>query len=209
MATTYTGRLVTPGNFQVPSPLDLAVQRGRMPRFNGATRHWWSVLHHVAVMYGLAQAWEPGLEPGQNTRKDLWLASLLLHDGEESMTYDTQTTWKTAQQRELEHKLEAKIYEAYLGRGALQEHVGDIKRLDRQALFAEMLVVGPPGVVQHSGISSIMDQPNNLEKDVVRMVLDKFPGAGSSTEEDSPLVQWFLGEVNANKAFARRAIIDW
>jgi hypothetical protein len=212
MATTYTGRLVTPGNFAVPSPLDMALQRGRMPRFNGATRHWWSVLHHIRCMVGLAQLRAPGTAVkvvSDDYFHDQALAAILLHDAEESMSYDIMTTWKCGEQRSLERKLEAKIYEAYVGPGVLEAYEDHIKHLDRVSLFAEMIVVGPPLVIEHSGIFNIMQAPTDEEQEVVRRVLELFPGASSSTEEDSPLVEWFLREFRRNDAFNHRPSLDW
>lgn len=175
MATTFSGRLVTPGNFGVPSPLDLAVQRGRMPRFAGATDGWWSVLHHVRVLSSFA---------GELPR-----ALALLHDGEEACTYDTMTTWKTPEQRALERRLERRIQAAYMGRLPTAGEAAAVKRLDMECLRAEMLVLGPPGVLAHSGLDR-GDPPRPAVEATVRAVR-----WGGSTTPDSELVRWYVAEL--------------
>lgn len=194
MTTTYTGRLLMPSNFGVPSPLDIAVQLGRMPRFAGATRVWpWSVLHHTCACYRYAVTMDfmPQL-----------LGMVLLHDAEECATGDIPTTWKTNEIRELQSRLSDHILYVYTG-GASENMlitpaaIRALREIDMLMLAAEMNVVGPPGVQEHSGFAynylrSVV--PSNLRKaeEIVSKVSFEFGALSDSQKPDGELVKWFL-----------------
>lgn len=200
MATTYTGRLLTPTNFGVPSPLDMAVQMGRLPRFAGATRAWpWSVLHHVNACYRYA------LLAGKSDRS---IDMLLLHDAEECATGDIPTTWKTEDIRSMQHRLSEKIFQIYLGpkwgkHGFDVSHRKSVSVVDFVLLVAEMEVVGPPGVLAHSGLDCsglpVMSVDGAME--IVREVLNQYSDPRCCATPEGELVHWFLYTLRERDIF--------
>lgn len=139
---TLSGRLVLPtpsvhidGGFEVPTLRDIARGLGRMPRFAGQTRGWWSVLHHSLVVEYLAR-----LDLGSSKLRLL----ALLHDAHESATGDIPTPWKSAEMREVQHALDERLF-AELGVSAIAttSAVANVALLDRRALLAEAHEVGP------------------------------------------------------------------
>lgn len=144
---TLSGRLVLPtpsvhidGGFEVPTLRDIARGLGRMPRFAGQTRGWWSVLHHSLVVEYLARL-HPLFHPAKLLRLRLWA---LLHDAHESATGDIPTPWKSAEMREVQHGFDDRLF-AHLGISAAFETqiVAEGALLDRRALLAEAHEVGP------------------------------------------------------------------
>lgn len=151
MATTYTGRLLTPTNFGVPSPLDIAIQLGRIPRFVGATRIWpWTVLHHVMAAYLVVES-NPGL-----FCVDIGPLSLmvLLHEADEVATGDIPTTWKTDDMRERQHHLREFVNQVYAPHVPVASYDHVVKRIDWAMMAAEMEILGPPQVEEHSGMDA-------------------------------------------------------
>ena len=147
MATTYTGRLLTPTNFGVPSPIDLAVQLGRLPRFVGATREWpWTVLHHVLAMYRVAE--EEHSVHGHHFY-DGYALGILLHEADELATGDVPTTFKTDDLRARQKHVKGFVQQVY---NRDSEEDRRVKSLDWCMMAAEMDVVGPPHVHEHSGM---------------------------------------------------------
>lgn len=138
---TQSGILVMPGGTTSPSLQDIAIGLGRMPRFAGQTRGWWSVLHHSFVVELIVRN---GLEGFG--RPPLWNAvrlSALLHDAHEAVTGDVPTTWKTADLRHHQRDLDIRIADRFHSR--IGDADGMIRFADRIALLAEGFLVGPPG----------------------------------------------------------------
>lgn len=154
--TTAEGRLVMPSNLGVPSPYDLATSLGRVPRFVGHTRVWWTVLHHVVLCYLTAE--RAGLLPDH-----VEPVHLLLHDSEEAIVGDTPTPWKSGAQRRLGARLHQRITRAYTG-GDLPKgpQAANLKRVDMAVLRMECARVGPPHVDRHSGLCLVPDDTANL-----------------------------------------------
>lgn len=202
MATTYTGRLLMPTNFGVPSPLDIAVQLGRLPRFAGATRVWpWSVLHHTVAC--LKYAYEFG------AMSQFELALLALHDAEECATGDVPTTWKGTETRTWQDRLSGRLFRRYLRweeKGNSPQYVADsleqVKKVDTLLLVAEMYEVGPPLVLSHSGFDCHGLYNSNLEaaRGVVRQVAYDFSRPGDSQYEYGSLVLWYLMQLRVLSA---------
>lgn len=136
---TQSGILVTPFGDTAPALQDIALGLGRMPRFAGQTRGWWSVLHHSLVVERIITA----------DRQDASLRlAALLHDAHEAITGDVPTTWKTDDLRARQDALDDRIAKRYgvqcFGHPAL-------KAADREALLAEGQIVGPPGFTALEG----------------------------------------------------------
>lgn len=201
MTTTYTGVLLLPNNYGVPSPTDLAVQLGRLPRFAGATRVWWSVLHHIRFCHKL-WALHPAcshLKSSQPFTEIEVARALLLHDADETASSDVPTLWKPPELRAWARRLQERTFLAYMGSipgPAVMEYV---KRIDLLALRMEAELVGPPGVLVHSGLGrgNYPDGVRDRAMTAMKEIHDSY-GVNdplSSACPDSPLVRWYYEAV--------------
>lgn len=167
MSTTHSGRLLLPQNYGVPLLHDIAIQSGRIPRFAGACRVHWTLLHHLITcselgrnLFGIKHPSTLGL-------------LLLLHDSDEIATSDIPTQWKAPEQRRLVDPLQARVLETYMGRLPDPTERTICKRVDLLALTAEAIVVGPPGVLEHSGLNAYADaQPAGMLERATSIVND-------------------------------------
>lgn len=133
---THTGRFA--GLFEPPSLSDIGLGLSRQPRFSGQGRHWWSVLDHSLFCHAL------GLREEYTASQQL---AVLLHDAHEALTGDIPTPFKTDDMRALQGKLDAVIFAAYHP-GGLAEYKSVarfVHDVDKRAMLAEALVVGPVG----------------------------------------------------------------
>lgn len=189
---THSGRLVLPGNWGVPSPMDIAIGLSRQPRYAGATAGWWSVLHHIYVGDCMLR------RLGAEDARPWWL----FHDAEESIVGDTPTTWKCTEQAALGDRLRRRICEEYLGHEECYDPEVDklVRLVDRAALLAEVKMdLAPPGVGRDSGILDLeetltpaMCGPANVADDVYR-ARHWAPGPYISGRPDNHgLIRWFL-----------------
>ena len=101
---TYSGRMVSASQDSVPSESDIALSLSRQPRFAGMTRRWWSVLDHSIYVAELA------IRDGESPRV---VVAALLHDAHE-FTGDIPTPFKTAEQKEMQRRMDVQIFRAYL-----------------------------------------------------------------------------------------------
>lgn len=182
---THSGRRVeAAGGTGAPSVHDMAVQCGRTPRFAGATRGWWSVLHHLLVCHRIAESLAAA------SVRDEWTVRLavLTHDGHEGPTGDTPSPYKPAEMSAFQAELDRRIYAELLGDSdPFPDHVHRIvKEVDRRALYAEGLAVGPPGEAWVPEWDT-MDE----DVDVVLAVRDAYPQYHDTLSPDG------------------RAVIDW
>jgi hypothetical protein len=195
MATTYTGRVMYPTNFGVPSPLDVAVQSFRIPRFAGSTRRPWTVGHHLlacdlfAVKHLLRA---PPDRAGPLLPHERRLRSALLtHDAEELCTGDIPTTWKVDAVREMVLPVKLRIWEEYSAAGPLTpEEVGWVKGVDRTLLLAEAHAVAHENFWLASGFNrALVDQ---RAVDVVETVLRLYGDPADFMHEGSVAVTAYL-----------------
>lgn len=136
MPITYTGRNVRPGGETAPSLIDIAVGLSRMPRFAGQTRRWWSVLDHTLFADELVRLVAPDDPPALHR-------AVLLHDAHEAITGDVPSPIKPDALREVQDELDTVIFDAYFP-GWYPALTPELKRIDRLAMIAEALVIGPP-----------------------------------------------------------------
>lgn len=173
---TFSGIFVTPRNANSPSLLDIAVHCGRIPRFAGGTKVWWSVLQHQIVCRGIAMQLDPG-----NTRLHL-LATV--HDAHEAVTSDTPTTWKTPRMRRQQARLDQRIYRML---GILPPSTTEaeiVHHIDRAALLAEAAYLGPP----RFPVAGV----NPRDALIVAVVQRQFP---ETHRPSCAAVQWYMREV--------------
>lgn len=203
MATTYTGRLITPLNYGVPAPRDLAVSLGRMPRWAGGTRCWWSVLHHLRLCASLAEDRQVPVPVGQLGGHGMKLlrGMILLHEADEVVTGDIPTTWKCDAQRDLVRGLQKRTLEVYMGSTILcttarQRDLAEatLKEIDLLALRAEAETVGPPGSLANSGVGMLFLDSNTVHaaEALVRDVLRAYGDPLTSINPGGSLQEWYL-----------------
>ena len=212
-----------PQNYGIPSLTDIAFQSGRIVRFSGACRVHWTVLHHlfvcrtlVDVLYEAAQGPCPVCEQAEGcTCRGRLTLCCMLHDAEEVATGDIPSLWKTAEQRAQVKPLQGRVFQAYVGQVPSSDESKFIKAVDRLALVAECVVVGPPGVLEHSGLASWADTMGDKHlldaaQHIVRAARSTAPEERDTMRgADSSLVRWFLREMHvggAQNPFAERLL---
>lgn len=107
---------------------------GRMPRFAGQTREFYSVLCHSIVCGQVAREFWP--------QARMLRRHLLLHDAHESMIGDVPTTWKNGSTRTDESSLDARIAAEHGLEPLSNEDLLLLKRVDAAALAAEAHALG-------------------------------------------------------------------
>lgn len=130
---TLSGRYITI-NGGAPTINDIAVGLSRIPRFVGQTHFEWTVAHHSLVVMHMA-------ERGNITRA--MPLHMLLHDAHEMMTGDVPTTFKTFDTKQLQARLDVRIYNEFDVPFPTTFERELIKVYDRRALIAEAYVVCP------------------------------------------------------------------
>lgn len=113
-----------------PTLREIGIGLGRQPRFAGQTRDWYSVLAHSLAVASITPL------------KHRIYA--LLHDAHEAVLSDTVTTWKTAERRELEDRLQARILDSLGIPWPTLEATAQVKRADLACLAAEAHILGHP-----------------------------------------------------------------
>lgn len=127
---TYSGLRVDPEGRQAPSLNDIAVSLGRLPRFCGHSREYYTVLAHSCVVAAL-------LPPKYSIFG-------LLHDSPETCMADVPTPWKTQMARKREYMLLKRIY-LRLGLELPDDEAQEaVDEADHLALVAEAHVIGHP-----------------------------------------------------------------
>lgn len=129
-----------------PTIDDIARGLSRMPRFAGQTHFLWTVADHSVVCMRLAEELlQEGLfVDGYSNRSALpFELHALLHDAHEALTGDIPTTFKTDDMRELQNRLDVRIYHKLLLPFPTNRERAAIKTIDRVMLLAEARVCTP------------------------------------------------------------------
>lgn len=168
---TASGRKVGP-EFGAPSLDDITIALSRQPRFGGHGRiDNYSVLDHSLFVERLARSYTLFT---QRYRPHLRLAALL-HDAHEAMTADIPSPFKSDGMREVQRTLDERILAELMPETPklFSRAHERISELDRRALYAEALVVGPPTlttpelVLAHFGAA-----PLSNDVDVLRDMME-------------------------------------
>lgn len=198
---TRSGRLVLPGNDQAPTLRDIARGLGRMPRFAGQTRGWWSVLHHVVLVDCLVslRAAKEGERPSPRFR-----LLALLHDAHEAITGDVPTPWKRAVTRADQRMLDHRIFQALGVPYPLLTEQALLKEFDREALILEANDLGPRGFFaaepELGAVAETMEFPL---RNWVRILQTAYP-MQDTINDDGALVKWYVAEVRRLAAACSR-----
>lgn len=182
---TYSGVRVEPlslfgGNYGgAPAITDIALCLGRVPRFGGNTRRWWTVLQHSIVCERM------GVEAPPSAR-----LYVLLHDAHEAVTGDIPAFWKSPDMKVLQDEIDFRLRASLGIRTPHPYEVEFVKQLDLRALRAEAWVVGPPSITRYIGRGERRDER------LVQEVLDEFPTPLDTDGLDSPAVRKFLSNFN-------------
>jgi len=133
---TYQGERVAPDGDGAPNLYTLGVSLGRVARFCGHTKHFYTVLGHSLTVAAILPA-EYGIYG-------------LMHDTPEACVADVPTPWKSQVARNREHRLLKRIYAKHLPDlwpipDDAEEHV-DLA--DRLALVAEAHTLEHPAAAE-------------------------------------------------------------
>lgn len=137
---TYTGVHVTQG-FGAPTIRDIAVQSMRIPRFGACGELWWPVGMHLLLTADIVRF--------VLGRKDLEHYALLHDGGEMSGIGDICQPMKAPEQREVEHRVMARIYRSLGVRLPKPDEVEIVKHADNLSGMTEgASVIGPRGYAE-------------------------------------------------------------
>lgn len=178
MVVTTNGIRVSTHNKNSPSLEDIAVQTGRMPRFAGATRPWWSVLHHHFVCGELAE--EIGLASGIETSTLKLYA--MLHDAHEAITGDVPKGVKPEALSKYQEELDERIYQYFDIPEPTPKIRRTVKIIDNTALIAEAKSLCPPEIVaifQTEGLDLYSEHILKCEK-IIKSILRWLPTPDST-----------------------------
>jgi len=168
---SYSGVQIAPGE-GVPSLSDVAVHLGRICRFAGACREFWSVLLHSLAV------WEYMQNPHFPFKVDSRLQLLaLLHDASEAVMGDITKPFKSDDMKKVERDIEHRIYES-LGIVAPASHESTIvKFADTQVLYGEARTIGPVGLETHynSGGTRTEVEQDPIAEGIVLSYYKAFP----------------------------------
>lgn len=151
---TYSGISVTRKNKNAPTLLDIAIQTGRICRFGGATRRWWTVLHHQLAA-GLFVQFH--LKEDDPDFSEIQLAAYL-HDAHEAITSDVPRDWKPTELSDWQEELDIRIYHSLQIPLPKKEIKLAVKAIDNALLVAEANQIAVPGVSNHPSIRELSKQ---------------------------------------------------
>lgn len=163
-----------------PTLVDIALGLGRMPRFAGQTRRWWTGIHHALVCCKLAHN---DLKPS----RDMFLC--LMHDAHEIVTCDLPFAWKPQEMSEWQEELDERIFKFFGVWPISPEQAAYVKKIDTRALRAEAMVIGPPTIMCHLGDA----MPADIR--VVEQIAAQYPEPNDTNGIDSPAAREFYATV--------------
>lgn len=139
---TYSGNRVDLDGEGAPTIKDVAVHLGRIPRFAGATKGWWTVLHHSICAERIVRAYlmEHDLPSHDTARCRL---EALYHDAHESLTGDVPAPFKGEEMKSFQTRFDRRIWEDTLGL-EWKPKPAIVGWADRALLATEGRILGPP-----------------------------------------------------------------
>lgn len=139
---TLTGNWVNPANFTL-SPLDAALHLGRLPRFGGTTKGWWTGLQHALLVARLCRKHKGTKGTAASELIGLW------HDAHEIVTGDWVRPWKTDAVKEVQKQIDVCIAASVgLPEFDLVDQVL-VKTMDDLACNIEAHIMAPVVVTRH------------------------------------------------------------
>jgi len=194
MVVTANGIRVSPHNNNAPTLEDIAIQTGRMPRFAGATRPWWSVLHHHFVCGRLAD--EVGIASGIGA--SLLKLYAMLHDAHEAITGDVPKGVKPEALSEYQKELDTRIYEYFDIPKPTLPICQAVKMIDNTALLAEAKSLCPVEIADclRAEGHDLDSAPILQCEAIIRSVLIWLPTPESTIYPHSPGVLNYIWEIN-------------
>lgn len=178
---SYSGKRVSVEE-GCPSILDIAVSLNRIARYAGNCQSFWTVGQHVLVVSDLLPS-------------HLKLHGLL-HDAAESMTSDIPTPFKTAEQRDLEHRLLRRLYSDLGLTFPMEWELNCVKDADRKAFAGEVFVIAPFSL-RNSGVERCLQA-----EELVRRYMIEFADPLEQIRENGKAVQEFLRRFQMYRAAA-------
>ena len=168
----------------VPPLLDIAVQLGRITRWVGSTKNYYSVLHHSFVCYRIGQ-----------TLSDDPKAHLacLLHDAHECMTGDVPAPVKPTVLIEVQGKIDSRIAASLGMPGLFIGHAKIVKTADVRALNIEASELLQPMA------RLFFDLPVASDREILRAVISEYPSHYDYLEESGQAIKDFIqlvGKLN-------------
>lgn len=128
---TNSGLSICPNELALPTPLDLAIQMGRITRYGGAI--WCPLLFHSLLVARIVA----------ETSNDMTATWALFHDAHEIIMGEIPHPWKCCGvRREYESSMDEVFREA-IGLSFTSVDMDAIKYADRKAVHVERLVCGP------------------------------------------------------------------
>lgn len=190
----YSGTKVQLDGEGCPTLHDIAVHCGRIPRFAGATKGWWSVLHHLlaAEMVADIHCGTDGMySPG------VWNSirlTALLHDAHEAPTGDIPSPFKPPFIREFQQELDQRLYKS-LGLNIPDPGVQElVHRIDRALLGKEGELLGPPG---DDWYVDVENEFSDFAESTIQHIQERYPDPMDTIDPNGFAVQDF--EDTANK----------
>jgi hypothetical protein len=187
---TVSGRYVTRNNFVAPSLKDIAIHTGRIVRFGGGCRTWWTVLHHHLAC-GLFATY-------YNYNDNRVRLYAYLHDAHEAITSDVPRDWKPAEMSHFQAELDMRIYTALAIPYPSSVILDTVKEIDNVLLLAEAQLVGPKGIMQHPTLIASRKEFANIlpiALNAVQTVQRKFPSPEDTIYETSEAVKDYILKV--------------
>lgn len=188
---TFTGRHVFINNEVGPSVEDIAVSLGRIVRFAGATKKWWTVLHHSVLCETLLMDHPRYMDLSLEERL-LARLYILLHDGHECIISDIPTTWKSGEMKVLQVTLDKRIRKELEIPEIVPAHIQElIAEIDEQALYSEAAEIGVEALYEQ-----FHHRANHEHKRAVAKYAATYEHAETASGLDAPLVKYYIKTIN-------------
>lgn len=157
MSRMKSGIMTVPHKIEPPTIDDIGWSLARIPRFNGHTERWYSVLSHTLCVASVTSVIEQSCKLGSHDLPAYYSAgrgghllktgtvlAALLHDAPEAVVGDRSTTWKSDADRKIEDRLFDSIWESVNAAvlSPLDINLSMVKAADLACLWAEAQLLG-------------------------------------------------------------------